>query len=251
MPSSNINPLPPSAIAQAGLLPLGFTLFGLIAFGLLAIVFVMIQDGLPGSKTMRGLIFGVLFGGMWAVYLLEPLPHTEGLPLFDILAYPMADSITIILLGMMLGRFIGTNSKVKEKERFGSSSVKLLAVPIVFLIGRLLSYNIIHIYSSYAGKPIDTMAWVAATGLWIGIMYLLLESGIMARPPHLKAVYFALAVYGIDYFLFNLFLPIVFNYKLWPIGALLSYADLFVRCAMDIISVAVGIYIYEKTNNVM
>ena len=41
MPSSNIHPLPPSAIVQSGLIPIGFVLFGLFTFGLLAIVFVL------------------------------------------------------------------------------------------------------------------------------------------------------------------------------------------------------------------
>jgi hypothetical protein len=34
--------------------------------------------------------------------------------------------------------------------------------------------------------------------------------------------------------------------KLCPIGALLSYADLLMRCTMDIVSAALGVYIYER-----
>lgn len=247
MPSSN-NPLPPSMIVQAGLIPIGFMLFGLITFGLLAIVFVLVQDGLPGTRIKKGLVFGILFGVMWAVYLLEPLPHTEGLSLFDIFAYPLADSITILFLGLLLGRFIATDSVADKKAHVSSSSLKLLAISVMFLMfvaGRLLSYNIIHIYSSYSDKPFETMIWAAATGLWIGIMYLLLESGINKESPLSRAAYFALVVFGIDYFLFNLFLPLVFSYQLWPVGALLSYADLLVRCAIDIIFVGAGVYIFE------
>jgi len=246
MPSSNIHPLPSSAIVQSGLIPFGFMLFGLLTFGLLAIVFVLIQDGLPGTGMKKGLTFGFLFGMLWAVYLLEPAPHVEGLPLLEVLAYPLADGITIVSLGLLLGRFIGTDSKGDEKVRISSSYAALLAIPIFFIAGRILSYNVFHIYSSYAARPFDTILWASATGLWIGVMYLLLRPGISYKSPLLKAIYFAVLIYGTDYFLFNLFMPLVFDYKIWPIGILLSYADLFLRASMDILSVAVGVYICEK-----
>jgi hypothetical protein len=249
MPSSNINPLPPSIIVKSGLIPVGFMLFGLLTFGLLAVVFVVIQGGLPGTGMKKGLTFGFLFGMMWAVYLLEPAPHVEGLSLFEVLAYPLADSITIVSLGLLLGRFIGTDSKFYEKVLISSSFATLLVIPVMFIAGRLLSYNVFHIYSSYAARPFDTIVWAAATGLWIGYMYLMLRHGISDKSPLLKAIYFAVVIYGIDYFLFNLFMPLVFEYKIWPMGALLSYADLFVRSSMDIISVVLGVYIYEKISD--
>jgi hypothetical protein len=201
MPSSNIHPLPPSIIVRSGLIPIGFMLFGILTFGLLAIVFVLIQDKLPGTRTKKGLTFGFLFGVMWAIYLLEPVPHIEGLP--------------------------------------------LLLIPVLFIAGRMLSYNVFQIYSSYAVRQSDTILWVTATGFWIGVMYLLLKPGIPDKSSFLKAIYFAIFIYGIDYLLFNLFMPLVFDYQIWPVGTLLSYADLFVRASMDILSVAAGVYICE------
>jgi len=246
MPSSNIHQLPPSVIVQSGLIPIGFMLFGLLTFGLLAIVFVLIQEGLSGKRMRKGLMFGFLFGMMWALYLLEPAPHVEGLPFFEVLVYPLADGITILSMGLLLGRFIGNDSKGNEKVRFSSNYATLLAVPVLFIAGRMLSYNVFHIYSSYAARQFDTIVWAAATELWIGVMYLLLRPGISDKSPLLKAIYFAVVIYGIDYFLFNLFMPLVFNYKIWPMGALLSYADLLVRASMDILSVVAGVYICEK-----
>lgn len=75
---------------------------------------------------------------------------------------------------------------------------------------------------------------------------MLLKPGIPDKAPFLKATYFTVMICGIDYFLFNLFMPRVFDYKIWPIGALLSYIDLFVRTSMDILSVSAGVYICEK-----
>ncbi|HEY3422378.1 MAG TPA: hypothetical protein VGK13_04400, partial [Methanocellaceae archaeon] len=46
MPSTGYTPLPPSSINKAGLIPIAFTLFGIVTYGLLAVVFVLIQEGL-------------------------------------------------------------------------------------------------------------------------------------------------------------------------------------------------------------
>ncbi len=244
MPAGNDNQFPRSAISQAGLIPVAFTLFGLLTYGLLAIVFILIQSRLPGTRKMKGLMFGFLFGGMCIVYLLEPLPHIDGLPLIDVLSYPAADSITLILEGLLLGRFIATDSRGNGTMRISSSV--LIIVPTIFMIGRLLNYNTFQIYSSYATRPFATMIWAAATGIWIGIMYYSLRPAITVKSPLAKAAYFGLIVFGIDYLMFNLFIPLVFEYQIWPIGAFLSYADLFLRATVDIIFVAVGVYIYEK-----
>ncbi len=246
MPAGNDNLFPRSAIAQAGLIPVAFTLFGLLTYGLLAIVFILIQDRLPGTKMMKGLMFGLLFGGMWIVYLLEPLPHVEGLPLIDLMAYPAADGITLVLEGLLMGRFIAKDAKEYGTLRISSNIVIIASMPIVFLAGRLLCYNIFHIYSSYATRPFVTMIWAAATGIWIGIMYNFFRPGISEKSPPAKAAYFGLIIFGIDYIMFNLFIPLVFKYQISPVGEFLSYADLFLRAAMDILSVIAGVYIYEK-----
>lgn len=183
---------------------------------------------------------------MWAIYLLEPVPHIEGLPLLDILAYPLADGITLVFLGVLLGRFSGTDSRKDKKVWISSSYATLIAISILFIVGRMFSYNVFHIYSSYAARQLDTIIWAAAMGFWIGLMYLLLKPGIPDKSPLLKAIYFAVVIYGLDYFLFNLFMPLVFDYQIWPVGSLLAYADLFTRSSMDILSVAAGVYICEK-----
>ncbi len=141
MPAGNYNLFPQSAIAIAGLIPVAFTLFGLLTYGLLAIVFILVQGRLPGTRIMKGLMFGLLFSGMWIAYLLEPLPHGEGLPLIDVLAYPIADSLALILEGLLMGWFIATDSKGYGTMGISSDIVIIASVPIVFLAGRLLSYN--------------------------------------------------------------------------------------------------------------
>lgn len=159
MPSGNDNLFPPSVFVRAGLLPLAFTIFGLVSYGLLAIVFVLIQDGLKGSGMKKGLTFGLSFGMMWALFLLEPLPHGTSISLIEFLAYPFVDGITIVFMGILLGRFIaaGSQSSVKTHMRMSSGILALAAITVLFLAGRLLSYNAFHIYSSYTTS--DLARW--------------------------------------------------------------------------------------------
>jgi hypothetical protein len=242
--STDNNSLPPSAIVQAGLLPLAFMLFGLFTYGLFAVVFALIQGGLPGSRTMKGLTSGLAFGLMWAVYLYEPLPLGEGVPLIQSLAYPIADGVTLLLLGLVLGRFIATDSRggenVRISMRISPGIVAILAVPVIFLALRFLEYDLMQVYSLYATRPLDTMLWVAVTGLYVGIMYLFLRPGITVRSPLLKAAFFGIVVFGTDLLLFDIFPLLVFE------G---SFADIAVRTAIDVISVTVGVYIYEKASS--
>jgi hypothetical protein len=236
MPSTGNTPLPPSAINKAGLIPIAFTLFGLITYGLLAAVFVLIQAGMPGKKLTKGLVFGLAFGMMWAVYLFEPVPFSSGTSLADTLSYPVVDGMTIVVLGLLLGRFIGTDSEGNVKTGTSTGTIALMAIPVLFIAGRFVGYTIIQIYSFFTDRPLGTMLWVTVTGIWIGAMYLLLGPGIAVRSPLEKAVFFGAVVLGIDLLMFNLFIPIVFE---------MDMADLLARTAIDIISVIAGVFVCE------
>jgi hypothetical protein len=53
---------PPSYFVQSGLLKPAAAISLLIIFFLLSVVFVYIQENLPGSKLSKGIRFGVSFG---------------------------------------------------------------------------------------------------------------------------------------------------------------------------------------------
>jgi hypothetical protein len=246
IPESGPSPFPPSYFVQSGLMPIAFLAYGFIMLGALALVFVMIQGRLPGTKLVKGLMFSLAFGALWFVYLLEPLPHgTWQLP--QALYYPVVDGVTLASLGLLLGLFVATGSKERSAVSISPVSLAILAVPVVFLIGRFVSYTMFHIYSSYATRSLDTLLWCLAMGLWAGIMYLMLRPGIGSKSSLAKSAFFGVIVFGINIFLNDLFMPIPFDMPLWGMG-IFSYEDMIVRTAMDIISVTAGVCIYEKLN---
>lgn len=244
IPDNGISPFPPSVIVQAGLIPVAFVLYGIIMLGLLSVVFVLIQDGLPGTRLMKGITFSLSFGLLWFVYLLEPLPHgTWEIP--SALYYPIVDGLTLASLGLLLGIFIAQDSPGTEKARLGTGIVALAAIPALFLAGRLLSYNVFHIYSSNTTRPFDTMLWTIVMGVYIGVMYLVLRPGLNVRTPMVKAAYFGIIVFGTNIFLNDMFMPIPFDMAILGMGTF-SYEDMIVRTAMDVVSVTAGVYIFEK-----
>jgi len=57
-----------------------------------------------------------------------------------------------------------------------------------------------------------------------------------------KSLFFGIIVFGINLFLFNFFITLVFESDI---------ADLVIRTMADIISVTIGVYIYEKVHFLM
>jgi hypothetical protein len=249
IPESGPSPFPKSAFVEAGLLPIAFVIYGIVMLGLLAVVFLLLQDRLPGTRLVKGLTFGLSFGLLWFVYLLEPLPHGSW-QIPSCLYYPVIDGITVASLGVLLGLFVATDSKKAEKSAgISTGTIALLAIPLLFLAGRLLSYNIFHIYSSYDVRLFDTLLWGIVLGLWTAVMYLVLRPGIALKSPLAKAAFFGILVFGINIFLNDMFMPIPFDMQLWGLGTF-TYEDMIVRTLTDVIFVTAGVFVYEKISRV-
>ena len=207
-------------------------------------LFVLIQDRLPGKKLTKGLTFSLAFGGMWFVYLLELVPHAPW-QLPSSLYYPVVDGITVGSLGLLLGMFMATDSRGQGTARITDGVLALAAIPVLFLAGRLVSYNVLGIYSMYLSRPLDSLLWVVVMGTWVAIMYFLLRPGIAGKSPLLTAAFFGIVVFGINILLNDLFMPIPFDLSLMGLGEF-SYADLIARTAIDVLFVTAGVFIYEK-----
>ena len=92
--------LAPSVFAQNGTMPLAFTIYGIFAYSLIASLFLLIRDRLSGNRILRGLKYAFSCCAVWIVYLLEPLPHVAAI---DRITYPVADSLALIVMGLLLG----------------------------------------------------------------------------------------------------------------------------------------------------
>jgi len=226
----------PSVIADAGLLIPAFTVYAFISYIIMCYSFVMIEAGLPWSRIRKGILFGSMLGLIWVAYLYEPVPLGEGTPFIESLAYPIADGLSVLLLGVLLGRFVATDTTEPSPKPSWKIQVMML-VPVAMVVVRLFEYNIVHIYSSYANHTLETMVWVALTGICISLAYMVLRAGIPSATPAGRSIAFGVFFFGIPITFVNFFVALALK---------INIADLAVRSALDVVAVVVGVFLAEN-----
>ena len=107
IPAGEQTVLAPSVFAQNGTMPLAFTVYGIFAYSLIASLFFLIRNQLGGNRILQGLKYGLACCVVWIVYLLEPLPHVA---VMDRITYPVADSLALLVMGLLLGWLFGKSS---------------------------------------------------------------------------------------------------------------------------------------------
>jgi hypothetical protein len=225
---------PPSFFVEKGLFLPAASVALILWFGTLAIVFAFIQDKLPGTRVMKGWRYGVGFGGLCFLAIFEMCLIFDS-PFESELRTSIADGVSLLFLGLLLGRFVGTDSKhffTRDKLK----RVSFIVIPFTFLVGRYFGYSIVHLLSAYNEKPITTFAWTLSIGLWISITYWLLKEA-NDKPPLAQAVRFGILMFGTYWLIYNLFVLLFVD---------VSLSDVFVRVIIDVLSVTIGVWAVNK-----
>ncbi len=234
LPADGTATLAPSVFVEHGLLPAAFTIYGTAAYSLIASLFLLISKRTSGNRLVQGFRFGLACAAIWVVYLLEPLPHV--LPL-DRITYPLADGVTLLLMGVLVGRLLG-ESRSSFGLRQPAPLRPVFMIALCFLLGRLLLYVGFGIYSSFAENATETIGWCLLTGSVVAVVLVWLNrsvevSGLLARAGTVGGLLF-----GINLTVFNFFMPLVFDVGL---------ADLVLRTAVDIAAVSFGCLFLQKS----
>lgn len=228
LPAGQQTVLAPSVFVNNGSMPLAFMVYGIFAYTLVASLFLIVYKNMSGGRVSKGLKFGLSCALVWSVYLLEPLPHVAGI---DKITYPLADSTALLFMGLLLGRFLAVSAPGRRYTFTRSSALNAGVVAVLFLTGRMVQYNIFHIYSSYNSDPVSSILWSAATGIVIGLVFDYLRTFLSGENPFTKACLLGGVLFGVNLFAFNFFMPVVFAADI---------ADLFIRTAVDILFVFSG-----------
>ena len=232
IPAGTQTVLAPSMFAENGTMPLAFSVYGLLAYTLIAALFLLLRGNLGGSRISQGLRYGLACCVLWTAYLFEPLPHVAPL---DRITYPLADSAALLVMGLLLGLLFGKADVARRTAR--PPLYPALVVAGCFLFGRLLQYWKLDIYSSYASSPMETLLWCCLTGLAIGLTTVWFNRYIpgMRRIP--RALTLGLLLFGADLLLFNFFMPLVFDADI---------PDLLIRTLVDSLSVTTGCLCFRQ-----
>lgn len=238
IPAGEQTVLAPSVFAQNGTMPLAFTVYGIFAYSLIASLFLLIRNRMSGNRVLQGLKYGLSCCIVWIVYLLEPLPHVAGI---DRITYPVADSLALIVMGLMLGWLFGNPAQRADKEKTPFPILPVLAVTGGFFAGRMIQYLVFGVYSSFDEKPLETVLWCLLTGIAISCVMAWLNLYIQSENRMLQALILGVLLFGVDLILFNFFMPLVFDADI---------PDLILRTFMDILAVTVGCLAFSNQRNV-
>lgn len=219
---------------------LGFTpaitLYFLMAFGIIAYVFYMYEDKLPGIKSVKGLRYGIAIGLLWFWGMLEGV-SLSGNPLINELVTGICDAVPIVIMGLLLGKF-ATKSKSNENKSHDPDYMffSALIFATVFLVGRYLFYYTNIIKSGYETYPQFTFIWTLLMGVCIGVTYLLLGQTVQSSSPRSGALKFGISIFGINWAVFIVLVPFIFE------GTLI---DSILRIMLDTSLVILSCYISE------
>ena len=71
IPEGQKTVLEPSMFVNNGSMPFVFMIYGTIAYGIIAAIFLVLHENMSGNRIMKGLKFGILYSLLWIAYLFE------------------------------------------------------------------------------------------------------------------------------------------------------------------------------------
>ncbi|MDR3214940.1 MAG: hypothetical protein LBT75_01510 [Bacilli bacterium] len=210
-------------------------IYGIIVYSIITGLFLLIQNGFKGNKLSKGIKYGLLLSIIWMVYLLEPLPHAKSF-LSDNFAYIIADGLSLLILGILASYLLfDTNKTIKKDISFKLNDYFIIIfISIIFVLGRLVLYNFLDIYSCFESNTVITMLWCILVGIVVTTVIL-----ILIKKSNLKR---GLLIFIINLVLFNGFMVLFFDMSHLPLG----WYDLLFRTLIDIISISLGMILSSQ-----
>jgi hypothetical protein len=223
---------PPSIFVEQGLFLPAAGVALIFLFGVVAIVFAVTQENMSGIIIMKGWRYGMAFGVLCFVSIIE-MSLIFGSSLLDELRTAATDGVSLLLLGLLLAWLTGTNGQ-STQGRTKLSWIIFILIPLFFLGGRYFGHAVVHTMSAYLEKPGATFFWTLGIGMWLGVMYWLLQDERNDVSAMAQAIRFGFLVFGGFWLIYNMFVLVFVQ---------VSILDLFVRVFIDITSVTVSIWI--------
>lgn len=204
-------------------------LFFLVAYYLIASVFLRYESKMRGTKYQRGLTFGLVVGGIWGLGMIETV-FALGTDFVTEALTGLFDLVPIVVLCLLLSAFMVEDRRPISREPFDAKGalVNAAVFVVVMVSGRVMRY-----FGGIGGHYLDNVGmsvlWTAMFALVISFSYTVLSrAGLSARSPLKSALHFTLVLFGIHYALFVYFVPLIFKGLLVTVSIGLGYDLLFV-----------------------
>lgn len=237
IPSYEQDVLMTSIFVQKGIIPVVFSIYAFFSYSIITAMYLLVENRIPGMKILKGLKYGFAYCIIWAVYLFEPLPHSEGAGFINIIAYPLADGIALIVLGLLIGLLLAKGDKPAAMQNVNKAGFSLIFTFACFFAGRVFLYTVLDIYSSIDAHFFETILWVIITGITVSAVLIWFGQFIVNRSRVKRAVLVGCVLFGVNLTIFNFFAPLVF---------MSDITDLLIRTFIEIFFVTVGMLFLPK-----
>ena len=216
------------------------TIWFIVLFFSMSIVFLIVEKWMNGSKIIKGLKFAISWGMIYFWGAIEWYPVYGKTSLIEDFRLGLVDVTGIIVLGILLGKFFASDGQ-SSKANVKNNGLTLLVVTSFYIIGRYFAYSILKIESGYIERPVETLIWTLATGISFGTLYILAGRNISENNLIKRSAFWGLTNVAPIWIIFNLFYPLIFQ------G---SFVDvIFGRAIVDTIFVVAGVYSSERLIN--
>ena len=233
--SANISLGEPSFFVKKDMLIPALLVWEVLAFGIFALVFLLFQASIPGKKLKKGFLYGLSIGGLYFIGMFESTLLFNSTVLTEFIM-GLPDFISFVLSGTLLGMLVGTDGAQNRKSQ---NVLVVFIIALFFLAGRYFAYMILHISSAYTIKPAGTFFWTLGLGLWVGMIYFLIQPGRREKPIAVQGLWFGAVIFGLNWLLNHVFLFTIIEFDF----------DLLIRVGVDIFFTVTGVCTYLKVFN--
>ena len=233
--SANISLGEPSIFVKNDMLIPALLVWEVLTFSIFALVFILIQGNIPGKKLKKGFLYGLSIGGLYLIGMFESTLLFNS-PILTEFMMGFPDFVSFVLSGTLLGMVAGTNGAQKSE---GQSVLVVFSIAIFYLVGRYFAYTVLHISSTYNIKPVGTFFWTLGLGLWVGIIYFLIQPENREKSIVFQGFYFGTIIFGLNWMMNHVFLFTIIEFDF----------DLLIRVGTDILFTIIGVCAYMKLFN--
>lgn len=211
-PEALLRKLGHSVFVTSGMRKPAMAVYGLVALLMMALFFGLVQQRWQGRRGTKGLVFGLSLGVIWSFGFFSGwafLGTTLRAEFFN----SLVDLIPLAFAGWLIGLAVG-NNVVRSTHRMWKPWLAVLLVAVGFVsVHALGAWLFAGLFTSTANlflipMRLTQIALLTGLGLWAGVMYVMLRTGLPFKQTWARGAFFAFGVFGHSWIWFHVFFVI-------------------------------------------
>jgi hypothetical protein len=213
-PEGLIRDLERSMFVTTGTRMSAIAVYVAVLISMMAVFFRLVQQRWPGRRGVKGLVFGASLGIIFSFGFFTGSAFL-GTTLRADLLHSLVDLIALAFAGWLIGLAIGRDVTTSA-PRIWQPGLAVLLVAVGFVsVHALGAWLFAGLFTATADlllvpTTFTQYALLAGLGLWAGVMYVMLHTGLPFNKTWARVAFFAFGVFGHSWTWFNVFFVIEF-----------------------------------------